>query len=98
MMTENSFSSQSSNIEDSLQVDKLATAVAFRVTGSRTNTFCGEQMFKYACCKTYNLALKEFLQTSAAGEFLLTTYKHEKQLTSTVRNVLIDLIINGSIW
>lgn len=70
---------------------------AFKRASKRHLPFCGEAQFKKACRNVYNLDLREFLENSVPGKFILHTYKKEKRLNRKTRNLLTTLVINGLI-
>ncbi|KAB0805419.1 hypothetical protein PPYR_02389 [Photinus pyralis] len=68
---------------------------SFEASLKRPMAFRGPEMLKKACRNVYNLNLKQFLEKTVSGKYILTAYQNQKKLTKALRSQLSYILISG---
>lgn len=68
--------------------------IAFQEATKQSYAFKGLHNFEKACRKVYSLNLRQFLEMTDAGRYVLKINENE-YMTRKARSVLVDVIING---
>lgn len=88
--------SSSSSSFQAIDVTTQATLKeAVKRSSERQLAFCGEESFKKACRQVYNLNLRDFLEGTVPGKFILNFYNQEGHLSRKTRNQLTSILITG---
>lgn len=63
--------------EESLLESPTVLKETYKHGTRRSFPFCGEESLKRACRPVFNLCLKEFLEKTITGKYILQTYERE---------------------
>lgn len=69
--------------------------VAFKRATRHSLAFVGQEGLKRSCREVYHLNLREFLEKTTPGKFILNSYTNEKLLSRKARSQLAYILISG---
>lgn len=91
-----STSSSQSEENRTTEVNEInEVGAAFKNATKHSLAFIGQEGFKRSCREVYHLNLKEFLEKTISGKFILNSYSKEGQLIRKARSQLAYILISG---